>query len=139
MNLITSCFDCNHGKSDRQLDDNTIIQKQYSELEKLNERREQLEMLIEWRNSLEGLQNTELEYFEKVISDKFDRSLTEIGRKRAVTLIKKYSLGELLTIIDLLSRQTHEASEREDGLKMLFKPPAQYAAFESEAVFLPQL
>ncbi|GHV41577.1 hypothetical protein AGMMS49546_17750 [Spirochaetia bacterium] len=37
------------------------------------------------------------------------------------------------------SRQTHETSEREDGLKMLFKPPAQYAAFESEAVFFPQL
>jgi hypothetical protein len=81
MNLITSCFDCNSGKGARQLSDNAIIQKQYNELDKLNERREQLEMMIEWRKSLEGLQNTELEYFESVFSEKFNRSLTEYGKK----------------------------------------------------------
>ncbi|GHV74088.1 hypothetical protein AGMMS49940_13900 [Spirochaetia bacterium] len=36
-------------------------------------------------------------------------------------------------------RQTHEGSEREDGLKMLLKAPTQYTAFEPEAVFFPQL
>ena len=28
LNLITSCFDCNSGKSDRTLDDTTILDKQ---------------------------------------------------------------------------------------------------------------
>jgi 5-methylcytosine-specific restriction endonuclease McrA len=102
MNLITSCFDCNSGKGARQLSDNTIIQKQYNELEKLNERREQLEMMIEWRKGLEGLQNTELEYFDSVFSEKFNRSLTEDGKKRVTALIKRYSLNELLTIIDII-------------------------------------
>jgi hypothetical protein len=102
MNLITSCFDCNSGKGARQLSDNTIIQKQYNELEKLNERREQLEMMIEWRKGLEGLQNTELEYFESVLSEKFNRSLKEEGKKRVTALIKRYSLNELLTIIDII-------------------------------------
>jgi 5-methylcytosine-specific restriction endonuclease McrA len=102
MNLITSCFDCNSGKGARQLSDNTIIQKQYNELEKLNERREQLEMMIEWRKGLEGLQNTELEYFESVLSEKFNRSLTEYGKKNVTALIKRYSLNELLTIIDII-------------------------------------
>ena len=27
LNLITSCFDCNRGKSDRGLSDNTVIEK----------------------------------------------------------------------------------------------------------------
>jgi 5-methylcytosine-specific restriction endonuclease McrA len=102
MNLITSCFDCNNGKRDHKLSDNTVIQKQYSELEKLNERREQLEMMIEWKKELEGLQNTELEYFEQVFSDKFNKSLTEYGKKNVSTLIKKYSLSELLIILDSL-------------------------------------
>jgi hypothetical protein len=102
MNLITSCFDCNSGKGARQLSDNTIIQKQYNELEKLNERREQLEMMIEWRKGLECLQNTELEYFESVFSEKFNRSLTPHGKKNVTALIKRYSLNELLTIIDII-------------------------------------
>lgn len=101
-NLITSCFDCNSGKSDRQLSDNTIIQKQYNELEKLNERREQLEMMIEWRKNLEGFQNTEIEYFEQNLFEKFNRTLTDTGKKKVLRLIKKYSLNELLTILDIL-------------------------------------
>ena len=28
MNLITSCFDCNHGKSSKTLSDNSIIERQ---------------------------------------------------------------------------------------------------------------
>ena len=105
MNLITSCFDCNSGKGARQLSDNTIIQKQYNELEKLNERREQLEMMIEWRKSLECLQNTELEYFDNVLSDKFNKSLSDHGKKKVAAMIKKYSLNELLTIIDIIQEK----------------------------------
>jgi 5-methylcytosine-specific restriction endonuclease McrA len=93
MNLITSCFDCNNGKRDKLLSDNTIIQKQYNELEKLNERREQLEMMIEWRETLEGLQNVELEYFEKVFDEKFNRTLTPHGKKNVTRMIKKYGLN----------------------------------------------
>lgn len=37
LNLITSCFDCNSGKKDRILDDNSVIKKQQQQLEKLNE------------------------------------------------------------------------------------------------------
>jgi hypothetical protein len=98
MNLITSCFDCNSGKGTRQLSDNTIIQKQYNELEKLNERREQLEMMIAWRESLEGLQNTELEYFESVFSEKFNRSLTEHGKKNVTRMNNRRASPAVLKI-----------------------------------------
>lgn len=52
MNLITSCFDCNSGKKDRKLSDNTVIEKQQKQLEELNQRREQLEMMLKWRDGL---------------------------------------------------------------------------------------
>lgn len=55
LNLITSCADCNSGKSDIPLSDNSAIQKQRVQLEELNERREQLEMLLEWREGLQDI------------------------------------------------------------------------------------
>lgn len=52
MNLITSCFDCNNGKSDRLLSDDTVVKKRKAQMDTLQERREQLEMLMEWQRSL---------------------------------------------------------------------------------------
>ncbi len=33
INLITSCFDCNNGKRDKELTDNTAIEKQRKQME----------------------------------------------------------------------------------------------------------
>src|SRR5688500_7373339 len=43
MNLITSCVDCNAGKRDRTLDDSSVVSRQRSQLQELQERREQLD------------------------------------------------------------------------------------------------
>ena len=48
-NLITSCFDCNRGKSDRELSDDAVILKRKNQLDELQERREQIEMMMDWR------------------------------------------------------------------------------------------
>lgn len=55
FNLITSCIDCNLGKSNNELSDSTIVKKQIDELQKINERREQIEMIFEWRKSIQDL------------------------------------------------------------------------------------
>lgn len=49
MNLITSCKDCNLGKGPRKLDAKITVEKQRRELENLQERRDQLEMVMEWQ------------------------------------------------------------------------------------------
>lgn len=69
-NLITSCFDCNHGKSDRELSDDAVVLKRKAQLDKLQERREQIEMMMEWRGSLDNIQSLELEQLVKYIDDK---------------------------------------------------------------------
>lgn len=56
LNLVTSCFDCNHGKSDRALSDDTAIQKRKKQLDELQIRREQLEMIMDWHKSLIDLE-----------------------------------------------------------------------------------
>ena len=54
-NLITACAACNAGKKDRPLDDSTVIKKKKAQLNELHERREQLEMMMEWAESLQDL------------------------------------------------------------------------------------
>lgn len=55
VNLITSCQPCNSGKSDKTLDDQSAIRKQQAQLSELQERREQLEMMMRWREELDSL------------------------------------------------------------------------------------
>src|SRR5687767_268821 len=55
LNLITACEDCNGGKSDRLLSDDSVMAKQRAQLEELNERREQLEMMLQWRDGLKDI------------------------------------------------------------------------------------
>jgi 5-methylcytosine-specific restriction endonuclease McrA len=45
-NLITSCEFCNSGKGDKTLDDRSTVAKSRQQMEKLQERREQLEIMM---------------------------------------------------------------------------------------------
>ena len=51
-NLITSCKDCKAGQSDRQVFDSAVLEKRRKLLEELHERKEQIEMMIQWQKSL---------------------------------------------------------------------------------------
>jgi hypothetical protein len=52
LNLITSCKDCNAGKGNRELSDDSILQKQKAQLDELQARREQIEMMLQWQKEL---------------------------------------------------------------------------------------
>ena len=56
-NLITACHSCNSGKSDKTLDENTAVAKSRGQLEQLQERREQLEMMMAWMEGLRDLKD----------------------------------------------------------------------------------
>ena len=61
LNLITSCEGCNAGKSDRLLSDNSVMAKQRQQIEELSARREQLEMMLQWRDGLKDIQTGEVD------------------------------------------------------------------------------
>lgn len=63
LNLITSCMECNRGKGARKLTDKDEIKKQQQQLKELNEKRIQLEMLVEWKAEL---LNFDVEQYEKI-------------------------------------------------------------------------
>ena len=52
LNLITSCAECNAGKSDRRLSDRAVVGKQKAQLDQLQERREQIAMMLQWQQEL---------------------------------------------------------------------------------------
>jgi hypothetical protein len=52
LNLVTSCIDCNQGKKARLLSDDAAISVRKKQLGLLQQRREQLEMLMQWHKSL---------------------------------------------------------------------------------------
>lgn len=60
LNLVTSCVDCNSGKSDRKLDDASVVEKQRHEMELRQERLEQIRMMGEWQRSLVDIQEASL-------------------------------------------------------------------------------
>lgn len=108
LNLITSCQDCNAGKGARLIGDNAAIEKQKKALEEMAERRDQLSMMLKWRNEMKNLEDSEIDMVETQIKDCInqDWALTEYGRRNAKGIIRKYGLLEVLTAIDIASNNS---------------------------------
>lgn len=76
--MITACKACNAGKSDRALSDNSLIEKQRKQLSDLQERKEQIEMMIEWQSELAKLDD----YAIKTIGEFLGRTCAALHSKR---------------------------------------------------------
>jgi 5-methylcytosine-specific restriction endonuclease McrA len=101
INLITSCFDCNNGKSSRELSDNSVIEKQRKQLELLQERREQIELMLEWKKSLASFDNDVLDMVMDYINSKIiPFTLNDTGRSTVSQLLKKFPADKVLDGID---------------------------------------
>jgi 5-methylcytosine-specific restriction endonuclease McrA len=106
MNLITSCFDCNNGKRAKLLSDDTIIKKQQSQLEALQERKEQIEMIFEWKKGLlkidDQITNQLSDYWSELATG---YSLNDNGKASLKKLSRKYELDEIMTAMKIASEQ----------------------------------
>ncbi len=101
LNLVTSCKECNSGKSNTELDDDSVVAKQKRQLDEMNERYEQLKMMVEWRDNLRNIKNME---FESVCSEwesSTDYTLTDLGKTNIRKLVKKYSMNIIFEAIDI--------------------------------------
>lgn len=106
MNYITSCFDCNSGKSDRLLSDDSALVKQRAQLEELNERREQLEMMLQWRDGLKLIDEESLASIEEAWEEvAVGWHLNESGRNTARKMLKTFGLAAVLDAIEVAGRQ----------------------------------
>lgn len=96
LNLVTSCFDCNSGKGARLLEENSMLEKQRRQLEELNERRNQLEQMIAWREGLSGLVEEQIEFLQSEFLKYSEMTANEKGIELLRGWIKRFSFEEVV-------------------------------------------
>lgn len=96
MNLITSCFDCNRGKSDKTLNENQTLAKELKQMEQLSQRKEQIEMMFKWQNELLNQDDMIIKKIHEYITTISGETLNEYGMTYITKWIKKYSIEEIL-------------------------------------------
>lgn len=111
-NLITSCRDCNRGKGKTPLGDKSELKKQQKELNDLADRREQAEMMIEWRQELNKTVERQVDYIEEYIVGETGYTLTDYGRARMKKLIRQFSFQELCAAVEIAYDYYFEGDER---------------------------
>jgi len=103
LNLVTSCRDCNQGKSNIKLDDDSAISKQRNQLEDLQERREQIQAMFKWKKGLEKFERKTskmlFDYIEKKYIGLF--TLNSAGQNIVKLLSKKFELVDILNATDI--------------------------------------
>lgn len=101
LNLITACVDCNGGKGARKLDDRSAVERQRAQIEELAVRREQLEMLLAWRDAE---QSATIDVVDQVCARVGERGgnyvPNESGRAHIRRWLKRYPLAEILVALD---------------------------------------
>ncbi len=101
LNLTTSCFECNRGKGDRELSDDSEVNKQRMQIEELQERKQQIEMMLQWRDSLKETDELEYEAAYDNYNSKFELNmLSDSGKKKVKKSVKKYGLIKVLDKMD---------------------------------------
>ena len=106
LNLVTSCWDCNRGKTDKTLDDNSAITKKKNQLNLLQENREQMEMMLEWSDGLQEIDSVRNQELVKRINAKMHpRFVSEDFEKRFANITKKHILHDVLKAIEIASNK----------------------------------
>ena len=105
MNLITSCRDCNRGKGKTVLGDNIEVKKQKAELDDLNEKRLQLEMMLQWKTELEELIEKQVNMIETVLLEYDHYQFNDSSRKRVKVLIKEFGFPVVYEAAEIASYQ----------------------------------
>lgn len=115
LNLITSCVDCNSGKSDREISDSAALEKQHAQISALEERRQQIEMMAQWRAELENLDEVTALMAEEAWHRAIEHagSLNETGKQNIRKWVKQHGLEAIFNGISAAG--TSYLQRGEDG------------------------
>lgn len=100
LNLITSCKPCNGGKGAVPLSDTAAIDKQHDMLADLEERRQQIEMLLEWRDELQAARDDVVSRISDCMAERSGYPPDEEGRSSIRKWLKEFSVEEIVGALD---------------------------------------
>ena len=109
LNLITSCFGCNNGKRAILLDDNNVIRKQKQSLNELQERKNQIEMIAEWRKDLLNVNDLKTNKLCDYILSGWNYEIDIAQRRKLQTITNKFDLN---LVYDSIERAFDNYSDR---------------------------
>lgn len=102
LNLLTSCRECNGGKGPVLLSKQIALGKQRQTLEELQQRREQLEMMVRWRDELAVLEDDKVAAIVQRIVTKTSGQWTVNGHGKANLRrwLGRFGVDEILAAVD---------------------------------------
>jgi hypothetical protein len=100
MNLVTACAACNGGKGARLLDDRSAVERQRTQIEELEDRREQLEMMLAWRDAAQAQTIDVVEEISDRLGDRGGFVPNESGKADIRKWLKRFELQEILVALD---------------------------------------
>lgn len=112
LNLITSCRDCNRGKGKIRLSENEELKKQTNRLKELQDRREQTEMMMEWRNELTLFAQNQVEKLSEYIGNMSDYIPNESGCAKLKRMVREFSFVEVCDAIDIAFNSYYKGDEK---------------------------
>lgn len=95
-NLVTACKDCNRGKRDRKLSDMSEIEKSRRQLEELQERKNMIDMIFQWKTSLRNQSEEAVERIDKILKEETGAFFSEQAKKKIGRNIKKFGLDIMI-------------------------------------------
>lgn len=142
LNLITSCGSCNSGKSAKPLGDHSAVEKQRKMLEELQQRREQLEMLLAWRDGLSQLKEDTL----SAVCDRFNSHshmfVNPRGRATLKKLIAKFTVSNVLDSIDEacdIYIEYEDGAPTEESVQRAFSKVGTFCSIRKQEVDNPDI
>lgn len=110
LNLITSCKECNRGKGATLLSDDTAVKKQREQIEELAEKKEQMEMMIKWRNELMNYELKQAQAIAEYISGISDFSPSSTGLMKIKGYIRQFSFQDVFEAVDISFSQYYDGT-----------------------------
>lgn len=111
INLVTSCRECNRGKGKNLLTEHQMLDKERNQLEILQQTREQMRMMMQWKDELLQIENEQIEYIEKLVCDEGD-GLTDAGRKNVGDIIKRFGFDVVIDSAIIAKKQYRDGEVR---------------------------
>lgn len=112
MNLVTSCRDCNRGKSKKLLSDDAVVRKQKAQCDDLNEKRIQMEMMAEWRQELLQLLQRQADIINDYMRSCTHFVMNEEGYADIKKMIKRFGFNEVYTAVDIAYDTYYTGSDK---------------------------
>lgn len=109
LNLVTSCFECNRGKGKKLLTEHQEMDKERNQLELLQQRKEQLRMMMKWKDELLKLEEEQVDYIEKIICCE-EECFTDVGRRNVKRQIKDFGF-ECVVESSIIAQRQYDNTE----------------------------